>query len=220
MARGWGWGGRKGVKDFKPPFLPCALAPSLVLPLFHTSLYCRTNIAGSLINPTSGDVIYTVVVSLRGWRRKRSAKEKEKTCALARFTHACIYLRSAPTIVVYARPYVCTCTHLAVRRVARKSAAQPLFVFRFTRAAGYDHLRDVIIRALALYTRVPSYWMIKLVRDIARRSLMTSRGYKCAVRVQNDEQSWFSQFDRGIIYITIITITWLCKFPNRSKYSN
>lgn len=32
----------------------------------------------------------------------------------------------------------------------RKSAAQPLFVFRFNRAAGYDHRRDVIIRVLAL----------------------------------------------------------------------
>lgn len=42
------------------------------------------------------------------------------------------------------------CVYSVMRRAVRKSAAQPLFVFRFNRAAGYDHRRDVIIRVLAL----------------------------------------------------------------------
>lgn len=140
----------------------CVLTPSFVLPpsVSHAIVEQTLPVARIANKPGyTGDVIYTVVVATTDEERTREREkkiERERLCSLARRKlHARTHLRLSPsTTVVYANAtyadvYVCTRMYSALCAEWREKNAA-LFVFRFTRAAGYDHRHDVIIRVLAL----------------------------------------------------------------------
>lgn len=84
--------------------------------------------------------------------RERAGVREADRALVRRKLHARAFtIRYDYRVYVYTYTYICP---QLCARVARKSTAQSLFVFRFTRAAGYDHRRDVIIRVLALSLRL------------------------------------------------------------------